>query len=76
MVTEITFDRLTGLFIADNVSSVIIYPSANLGSYTKSISAIDLRSPARRRLDGLKSAHLLKWPTIAFGARSLFWLPR
>ena len=34
MVSEIRCGGLTGLFIADNVSSVIIYPFANRGSYT------------------------------------------
>ena len=76
MATEMTCDVLTGLFIADNVSSVLVYPSAKVGSCTLSIRAIDLVSPARRRLDGLKSAHLLTWPTIAFAARSRFWRPR
>src|ERR1700735_3405468 len=55
MVPDIPREDLTGLFIADNIISVLVYPSAYLGSYAKSINAIDSCSPARRRLDGLKN---------------------
>jgi hypothetical protein len=73
-VCDPDFFKLTG-----SARAIMFNGNGVVVSSTQFFIAIDRDQPvasssiARRRLDGLISAHFSTWPTNAFAARSPFW---